>query len=278
MIRRNYSFSVTLFLLLALSSSCRAPKDVAYFQGINDLTEEQKKAMNQLYVPRIHIDDILIINVTSPTREATAPYSPAPFGYYEPGEEQIGISAQTQNLYTYLVDDKGDINFPVLGRVKIAGYSINEANMMMEELIKPSVPDVLVNIQITNFKVGIFGEVKNADTYAIKSTRISILDLIAMAGDLTINGDRKNILLIRDNDGEKEYKKLDITDPAIFASPYYYLQHNDLVYVEPNDARKRFSKYTEQKTYNASMIATLTTTVSILVTVFVTIRGQYINR
>jgi polysaccharide export outer membrane protein len=271
MIKRNYSFTIILFFLLAILGSCRTPKDVAYFQGVDKLTEEQKKAMDQVCVPRIHVDDILLINVTSPMREATAPYSPAPFGYYEPGEAQVGISAQTQNLYTYLVDNEGYINFPVLGRIKISGYSINEANKMMEELIKPSVPDVMVNIQISNFKVGIFGEVKTADVYTIKGMRVSILDLISMAGDLTINGDRKNIIVIRDTDGKKEYQKLDITDPAIFASPYYYLQQNDMVYVEPNDEQKKFSRYTAQKQYSSSMISILVSTVSIVLSSLITI-------
>ena len=228
-------------------------------------------AMNHTHNPKICIDDVLIINVTSPDRETAAHYNPPPYAYYMPGESEIGISAETQNLYTYLVDDQGYINFPVLGRVKIAGLTVNEANRMMQEQIKGAVPNVLVNIQIVNFKVRVIGEVSRPNEYTIKSTRISILDVIAMAGDLTIMGDREKVWLLRDNNGAKERVKMDLTNPEIFASPYYYLQQNDVVYVAPNDAQKRNSMYSNEHNFRLSMFATIITAVLSTATVIISI-------
>ncbi len=259
--KQFFLFSVLLLLLL---SSCGTPKEVSYFQGIENLTEEQRAAMTQTYNPRICIDDILIINVTSPDRETAAPYNPPPYGYYLPGESEIGISAETQNIYTYLVDEKGYINFPILGRIHLAGLTINEANRMMEGKIKSAVPNVLVNIQIANFKVSIFGEVQRSNTYKVKGTRISVLDLIALAGNLTISADRTNLLLIRDNNGEKEFVRIDLTNPDLFASPYFYLQQNDMLYVEPNEAQKKDSEYSSEKAYRVSLISVIVSAVSVI--------------
>ena len=251
-----------VLLVVVLLSSCKTPQNIVYFQGIENITEEQMSAMNQTHNPKICIDDVLIINVTAPDRETAAPYNPPPYGIFMPGESEIGISAETQNLYTYLVDDNGYINFPVLGKVKIAGLTINEATRMMLDLIKPDLPNGLVNITIANFKVRIFGEVARPNEYTIKSTRISILDLIAMAGDLTIMGDRKNVLLIRDNNGKKEREKYDLTDPAIFTLPHYYLQQNDAVYVYPNTAQKRNSLYSNEHNFRLSVLSLIVSSIT----------------
>lgn len=260
-------------ITILLTGACRTPQ-ISYFQGVENLTEEQQAAMTHKYIPIICIDDALIINVTSPDRATTAPFSPPPFGFYMPGEAEIGISATTQNLFTYLVDENGEINFPILGRIHVAGLSINETIRMLEKMIRETAPEAVVSIQIANFKVGIVGEVKTPNIFTIKTPRISILDLIAMAGDLTIMADRKNVWIHRDNDGEKIQVQMDLTDPAIFASPYYYLQQNDLVYVRPNEAQMRSSKFSQYESLKVAMIAAISPTVTFLISVILTIRGQ----
>jgi polysaccharide export outer membrane protein len=269
--------SLSVLFLILLLSSCRTPRDISYFQGIDNLTEEQKEAMNQKYVPRICIDDALVINVTSPDRESVTPFTPPPYGYYMPGEAEIGIMATTQNLFTYLVDEEGYINFPVLGRVHLAGLTINESIRMMEQLIQKYAPQAVVSVQVANFKVGIFGEVKTANVFTIKTPRISILDLIAMAGDLTILADRKNVWVHRDYNGKKEQVRLDLTDPAIFASPYYYLQQNDMVYVMPNKAQKRNSKFSNNDNVIISMCSVIVSSISLVISAIIQIRGQNVN-
>ena len=272
---KRVSFSI--LGLLFLMGSCRVSKDVTYFQGLENITDEQKAAMNQKYVPRICIDDELIIYVSAPDRTSVAPFSPPPFGYYAPNEATVGISATTQNLFTYLVDEEGTINFPVLGRLEVAGLSVNEAIRMLEGLVRESAPKAIVNIQISNFKVGIYGEVKNADLYTITTPRISVLELIAKAGDLTITADRKNVWLTRDNNGEKIHVKMDLTDPAIFASPYYYLQQNDMVYVQPNKAQKRNANVSEGDMVTVSFISAFISGVSAIFTALLVIKGRNIK-
>ena len=267
----------TLFygvVLIMLTGSCRTPNNLVYFQGIENLTPDQLEAMNQRYTPRICIDDALIINVSSPDRTTAAPFATPPYGFYAPGEAAIGISATTQNLFTYLVDENGYINFPVLGRIHVAGLTINETVRMLEERIWETAPTAVVAVQIANFKASIIGEVKLPDTYYIKSTRFSILDLISMGGDLTPLADRKNVWIHRDNNGEKIHVRMDLTDPAIFASPYYYLQQNDIVYVHPNEAQKRNSQFSMKDDVRLTAYSAIITTLSLVITAMLTLRGQ----
>lgn len=262
------------FIIILLTDSCRTPKDIAYFQGIENLSEEQREAMFRKYVPIICIDDALIINVTSPDRATTAQFSPPPYGYFMPGEAEIGIAATTQNLFTYLVDENGEINFPVLGRIHVAGLSINETIRMMEKKIWETAPSAVIMIQIANFKVGIIGEVKTPDIYTIKTPRVSILDLISMAGDLTILADRKNVWIHRDNNGEKIHVHMDLTDPAVFASPYYYLQQNDMVYVHPNKAQSRNSEYSTRDNIRLTLFSVILSTASFITSIIFNLTGN----
>ena len=156
----------------------------------------------------------------------------------------------------------------------MAGLTLHEANEKLQEMIKEGLPEALVNVQIVNFKVAIMGEVNRTNVYTIKNNRVSILDLIAMAGDLTINARRENILLIRDNDGKKEIIRLNIADPNIFASPYFYLQQNDVVYVEPNKAKKRNANFSSAQQYTLTMFSTILTAVSVITTIVVALRRK----
>jgi len=260
--------------MVVLLGSCATPKNVAYFQGIESLTAEQKAAMNQKYTPKICIDDALIINVTSSDRESVSPFTAPQYGYFQPGEAAIGISATTQNLTTYLVDEDGYITYPILGRVYLAGLTVNETNRKLQELIWETAPKAIVSVQISNFKIGVLGEVKTPDVFTVKTPRVSILDAVAMGGDITILGDRQNVWLVRDNNGEKEHVRLDLTDPAIFASPYYYLQQNDMVYVMPNKAQKRASQVSTQDGVRISLLSVIVTSASIITSAFLTLRGQ----
>jgi polysaccharide export outer membrane protein len=245
---------------------------VTYFQGIDDLSRQQWEAMKQTYNTAICADDMLTINVSSWDPTVVAPFNPPAYGYYPQGEKDM--TQGVQNLYSYLVDREGDINFPVVGQVHLAGLTVLEANRKLQGLIVEYVPDALVNVQIVNFKVGIFGEVTRTNMYTIPNSRISILDLIAMAGDLTINANRKNILLIRDSEGKKEHVRLDITDPNIMASPYYYLKQNDMIYVEPNKAKIKNANYSSAQQYTLTIVSTIMTGVNVISTIILAITSQ----
>lgn len=263
-----------LCIILSVSS-CGVPRDVTYFQGIDGLSRQQWEAMKQTYHTTICADDMLTINVSSWDPTVVAPFNPPAYGYYPQGEKDVNEGVQ--NHYSYLVDRGGDINFPILGQVHLAGLTVLEANRKLQGLIVKYAPDALVNVQIVNFKVGIFGEVVRTNMYTIPNSRISILDLIAMAGDLTINANRKNILLIRDNDGLKEHVRLDITDPNIMASPFFYLKQNDMVYVEPNKAKIRNANYSSAQQYTLTIFSTIMTGVNVLSTIILAITSQTRN-
>ncbi|MDR3267879.1 MAG: polysaccharide biosynthesis/export family protein [Tannerella sp.] len=261
-----------LCVVLLLLSACRTPKDVTYFQGLDGLSAEQLALTNQTFNTRICEDDLLTISVSAWDPTVTAPYNPPAYGYYQQGE--LDGTATVQNLVSYPVDKNGDINFPILGQVHLAGLTVLEAGKKLQDIVKKSVPDALVSVQIVNFKVGIFGEVSRSNTYNVRNNRISILDLITMAGDLTINANRKNILLVRENNGTKEYVRFDLTDPNIFASPHFYLKQNDIVYVEPNTAKQRNANYSTAQQYTLTTISTIMTGINIVATIILAISSK----
>ena len=129
----------------------------------------------------------------------------------------------------------------------------------------------MVNVQIANFKVTMMGEVSRPGAISVKNDRLSILDAIGQVGDLTINANRKNVLVIRDNNGQKEFGRLDMTDPAIFTSPYYYLRQNDVVYVEPNEAKKKNARYSQAEQYSITIFTSILSAISVITTVVLAI-------
>lgn len=257
---------VVLFVLML--GACSVPKDVVYFQGVDSLTPEQVNNMNQVYTSKICPDDLLTITVTAWDPTVVTPFNPPVYAYAMQGESSTVSSSQ---LRTYLVNQEGDINFPVLGKIHVAGLTKQQLSEKMQEMISPYVKDVLVNVQIVNYKVTMMGEVSRPGAISVKNDRLSILDAIGQVGDLTINANRKNILVIRDNNGEKEFARLDITEPDIFTSPYYYLQQNDVVYVEPNNAKKRNARYSQAQQYTITVFSSILSAVSVITTVILAI-------
>ncbi len=255
-------------LLVLLLASCSVPKDVTYFQGIDSLTPEQLEQMNQTYMSKIIPDDLLTITVTAWDPTVVTPFNPPVYAYSSEGETSIELS---QQLQTYLVDKEGFIVFPVIGKVKAAGLSKQELAESLRKEIAHYVKDAMVNVQIVNYKIYVIGEVARPGSLTVRNDRITIVDAIAQVGDLTINANRKNILIMRDNEGKKEFARVDMTQPDIFASPYFYLRQNDVIYVEPNDAKKRNAKYSQAQQFNISVFSTILTTVSVITTVILAI-------
>lgn len=153
----------------------------------------------------------------------------------------------------------------------MGGLSKQEVSENLRKAISKYVADANVNVQIVNYKVTMMGEVARPGTVAVSNDRITILDALGRVGDMTINANRTNILVIRDNDGQKEYGRLDITDPAIFASPYFYLRQNDVVYVEPNDAKKRNARYSQAQQYSITVFSSILSAISVVTTVILAI-------
>ncbi|MDR1259757.1 MAG: polysaccharide biosynthesis/export family protein [Tannerellaceae bacterium] len=252
--------------LICFMTSCGTPKDVLYFQGIDSLTEDKIAQMNQSYTSCICPDDLLTITVTAWDPTVVTPFNPPVWAYATQGEVNVTNSLQ---LHTYLVDTDGNITFPVIGKVLAAGFSKQELATRLQNEISRYVKDPLVNVQIVNYKVNVIGEIARPGTLTVRNERITILDAIGQLGDLTINANRRNILIVRDNNGEKEFGRIDITSTEIFASPYYYLRQNDIVYIEPNRPKQRNYNITQSQTFTVSIVSTILTTVSVLTTVIV---------
>ncbi|MDO9137013.1 MAG: polysaccharide biosynthesis/export family protein, partial [Lutibacter sp.] len=138
---------------------------------------------------------------------------------------------------TYLVNSDGDINFPVLGKIKVEGFTIKEITSHLTEALAVYIKNPIVNIRLTNFKVTVLGEVQKPGTYPVPNERISILEAIGLAGDLTIQGKRKNMVLIREQNGKRTFIDIDLTNKEILNSPYFYLAQNDVLIVEPNKTK-----------------------------------------
>lgn len=165
-----------------------------------------------------------------------------------------------------MVDKDGYIVFPVIGRIQAVGLSKQEFGAKLQKEIAHYVKDAMVNVQIVNFKITMMGEVARPGRISVPNDRISILDAIGQVGDLTINADRKNILIIRHANGVPERGRIDITDPALFTSPFYYLKQNDIVYVEPNSAKKRNANYSSAQQYSITVFSAILSSVSLITT------------
>ncbi len=229
--RQNYAMKLlnSLCLLLAALTifSCASKKDILYLQDANGGSSQQAAA----YEPTLKPDDLLSIIISAETPEVTVPFNlPAIQGNYEVNNNQNGIK-------TYLIDSEGYIDFPVVGKIQLGGLTRAQAvskiaGQVSEYITKPS-----VNLRILNYKISVLGEVNRPGSFTLASERITLLESLALAGDLTIYGNRKNLLIIRETNGEKSFNRVDITSSDFTNSPYYYLGQNDVVVVEPNKTR-----------------------------------------
>lgn len=257
--RRISQFIVlTSFIIL---SSCGSKKSIVYFQD-EPITGESLSQMKNNYNIRYQPNDILTIDVSAVDPESVAAFNLPAVGY----NMSNTANQQTQVLrQTYLLDSEGNIEFPVLGTIKLGGLTRAEAIDMLEDRIKEYVKEFIINIRLINFTVSVLGEVNNPGTYTVQGERISLAQALGLAGDLTIYGKRDNIFLIREIDGKKKYAKYDLTSINVVNSPVYYLAQNDVIYVEPNTSRIRTSTYNPNYGILISAISTVATIFAIFV-------------
>jgi polysaccharide export outer membrane protein len=228
MIKKSKKFFFVL--VLVMFSSCVSKKDIVYFQYDNI----DQAAVSNSYKTIIKPDDLLQITITALDIEAVRPFNLAAVTYATSTNSAIGVAQQQ----TYLVDTKGEIEFPVLGKIKIGGLTRDETIDLLKSKLSPDyIKDPNVNIRISNYKISVMGDVHRPGSYNIPNERITILDALALAGDVNISGQRNNILIIREEANKKVQYRVDIRSNNLLTSPVYYLQQNDVVYVEPNYAR-----------------------------------------
>ncbi len=227
---KNWFKTVLLFCSVLFISSCVSKKDIIYFQ--NDEIDQTK--VSNSYKTIIKPDDLLQITITALDTDAVRAFNLAAVTYSTSSNSAIGV-AQQQN---YLVDSNGMIDFPVIGKLSIGGLSREEFIAMLKEKLDPDyIKNPNINVRLANYKVSVLGDVRLPGSYTIPNERITILEALALAGDLNISGKRQNILVLREEEGEKVRYNVDLLSKELFISPVYYLQQNDVIYVEPNYAR-----------------------------------------
>lgn len=230
-----------MFLLASiLLSSCGSTKNVAYFKNSDSINFENSRF---LYDARIMPKDQITVSVNTTNPEASLPFNLLLQNAYQQGRTLSTGASGT--LMPYLVDNDGYINFPIVGKLKVGGLTKSEAENLVTEKIRPYLAEgenPVVTVTMASYSVSVLGEVNRPGTFQVSREKITILEALAQAGDLTIYGVRDRVKLIReDATGQKSMITLNLNDANIVTSPYYYLQQNDVVYVEPNKVKAQNS-------------------------------------
>ncbi|MGJ8684777.1 MAG: polysaccharide biosynthesis/export family protein [Nonlabens sp.] len=233
---RILSIIILLVLTILTTTSCVSKKKIIYLQDVDSNLSANTSSDFENYIVK---DDILRIFVTSADMESVQSFNQVISQATNNGVNVAGQGA----LQTYLVDSEGNINFPLLGVVNTSGLTRIEFQKKLQTQIFKYVTDAQVDVRIMNYKVTIIGEVNRPGTYKINDNRITLLQAIGLAGDLTIYGKRENIIVLRDYDGIQKSTRVDITNANFIYSPYYYLKQNDTVIVEPNGPQIQSSGY-----------------------------------
>lgn len=255
-------FVLFITVLVAIFSSCGSTKNIAYIQNSDEVNLEQS---NYLYDARIMPKDQLTITVSASSDEVAAPFNmtvPTPYSV-----NQRSTYSQPM-LQAYLVDNDGNIAFPIIGIVKVGGLTKSEAEQLIKEKIRPYMAETenpIVTVRMSSYSISVLGEVAKPGSYQVSREKINILEALAQAGDLTIYGVRDKVKLIReDSRGKKEIHTLNLNDANIINSPYYYLQQNDIVYVEPNKVKSQNSSVGSMTTLWFSATSILISLASLL--------------
>ena len=251
--------SILLLLAVANLASCISRKEITYFHESEAALDSlrlyylNQPERNQL---KIKANDQLNIIVTSTEIEAAVPFN-LPVantgGIIEGGMRPTGVP----QLQSYLVDREGTINFPVLGSIKVVAMTRIELARYLQEKLEKYIKDPIVNVRLANFQISVLGEVTRPGTFSVADEYMSLPKALGLAGDLTIYGKRDNVLVMREEaDGIKKVY-LDLTDNEIVNSPYYYLQQNDVVYVEPNGPQRQSASYNRNASIYISIASVL---------------------
>ena len=243
---RNYSAdkmykrlrSATIFILLfpflvCFISSCAVGKKSVYFRNVPDSVSQV--ALAAFVEPIIQPDDILSINIETIDPKAAAAVSQLPV------MPAVGASSAStvggQEISGFAVDKDGNVEIPILGIIHIAGLTTYQTRELIKSKASRYFVNPTVQVRFVNFKITVLGEVTRPATYTLPNEKITLLDAIGLAGDLTIYGKRNNIMLIREEDGRKKTVRFDLNSYDIFKSPYFYLRQNDVIYVEPGRSK-----------------------------------------
>lgn len=266
---------LSIFIISAGFSSCSSSKKIKYFQDIPDSGQMKTIVKAEYFEPKVQVDDILTIviqtldpaatqminsgniPVVGTTGASTSAMSLSPLS--------TSATSLQQPVSGYLVDKKGTIDVPVLGRVSVVGLTTFEVKDLLVKLASKYYQSPTVNVRFANFRVSITGEVLKPGVYVMPNEKVSILDAIAMAGDLTIYGKRENVLLVRENaDGTKTPYRVNLKKSGIMSQEYYYLRQNDFIYVEPGTGKAAATDASQARYY--TLIGSLLSVIIVFLT------------
>lgn len=265
-ITRRLILPIVMMAAVVLLSGCSSTKHIPYIQNSDTVKLDSK----ELYDARIMPKDILTITVSTEEQDAAVPFNLVIPNAMSQGKSNT-LNSQMA-LQNYLVDNDGCVDFPRIGRIKLGGKTKSEAEKFIEDAIKPylseSAGKAIVTVRMVNYKISVLGEVNSGGMYTVTNEKITIFEALALAGDLTIYGVRDRVKLIReDSDGQKSIHVLNLNDANLLNSPYYYLQQNDIVYVEPNKVKAQNSSIGSSTTLWFTATSVLLSVASLLVNI-----------
>lgn len=258
----NKKFLVNSIIVCAITilCSCGSTKNVPYFQDISLAPQSELANTAKFTEPVIQTDDILSVSVFTIDPTTNMVVNQVGSQAISSGStSSLGATPQTAG---FLVDKNGEIDLSLIGKVKVAGLTTFQTRDLIKEKASVVYNNPNVQIRFANFKVTVLGEVARPASYVIPNEKVSVLDALGLAGDLTIYGRRENVTLIRENGGKKEFARLNLNSKEIFNSPYYYLKQNDVLYVEPNKGKAATLNQARTQT-----IAITGTVLTVLVTI-----------
>ncbi|MGV3558401.1 polysaccharide biosynthesis/export family protein [Larkinella arboricola] len=229
-------------LILVLGSCVSSKELVLYQKGV---TDKDTVTAASRYIPKIKPGDILSVQVSSLSAEATALFNPYSTISAMGGAQQ---GSTTSLPYTpgYLVNEEGQIELPLIGNLKVQGLTNTEAAKTIRQKLLEYLKEPIVNVRNTNFQISITGEVGRPALYSIPNEQITLPAALGLAGDITIYGQRNNVLVIREENGQRTFNHIDLTNREVFRSPYFYLRPNDIIYVQPGKVRQASADRTAQ--------------------------------
>ena len=225
---------IQLFLLLfpLLNFSCGEYNKIPYYQNL-DHTRYSEESITNYTKFKIQKEDILSINVSSLNQEAASVFNTGSARVTGNNSDNSGTSPG----YSAKVNSEGMVNLPLVGQMKVIGLTTEEVSQQLTSNLLPYLNKPIVNVRVLNFKISVFGDVLKPDVFTIQNEHVNINEALALAGDLNITAKRDNILLIREQNGKRQYFPVDLNKKEIFESPYYYLQNNDILYIEPDKTK-----------------------------------------
>lgn len=226
---KKIPFVLTTILLLLWS--CSPHRDLVYFSNLSELSKRQIKLTESEL--RIQTNDLLSVTMSSLNPESDQLFA--------------GNKSSTGNVLAesnggrpgFRVNSNGIITLPIIGNIKVEGLRIDEVQHLVTQQLTAYVGSPVVSVQLINFKITVIGEVNRPASFTVPGEKINLLEALGMAGDMTVYGKRENVLVIREVNGERNMVRLNLNQQEVFQSPYFHLQQNDVVYVEPDKSKER---------------------------------------